>query len=282
MTNFSKIALFLHPHLQVDHPVFANIAKAAATLYRNVVVCSPHQQLMPHTPFEREDVGRLIEGDTLAVVLGGDGTFLHATPALHGKNIPILGVNLGTVGFLTDVSPEDIIEAIHKALRGDYTLDSRPYHLARVGEVEFPFVNEVALNRHPHDPPVDVDVTVGGEKFMACFGDGMVIASPTGSTGYNRSAAGPVMHPALQTMALTPLSPQKKAVRPVVVPDDLEIALSLNRAGARGGLLMFDGQEAPVQMQQGDVLHITKSPHCFHIINLSLMSYFEKVHQKLG
>ncbi len=282
MYAFQTLALFMHPNMTFDHPVFEEISHIAHVRGVNVVVCNHFGSDRP--PFPTKPVNMLEEQSTLAVVLGGDGSFLHGAYALYKKDIPILGVNFGTVGFLTDTNSDDTFATLCEVLEGNYHIEERPYFLATAAGYEtFPFVNEVVINRHPHDPPVDIDVTVGGEQvFKDCQGDGMLFSSPTGSTGYNRSAAGPVMHPSQETLSLTPICTQSRAARPLVVPYHMEVIATINRVGVERALLSFDGRKAPLdKLLPKETLVIRRSPHNFKLVQTKRMSYFERYQQKL-
>ncbi len=281
MSEFKTLALFVHPRMDFSEPIFGEINELAAKLNLAIVLCGPNKELMPNVPYQRLDP-EYIPPCSLALILGGDGTFLHAATPLHGKDVPMLGIDFGTVGFLTDISARFARASILQVLEGDYSVEERPYFLATVEDMQFSFVNEVAINRHPHERPLAFDICVDGELVLRDYrGDGMVFASPTGSTGYNRSAAGAVMHPALQAMIMTPISPQSRAVRPHVIPDNFTVELSLNAAGVNGGLLMFDGQPAPCFVRPEQKLFVEKSPSSFQMVTTKTLSYFERYHQKL-
>ncbi|MEC9292515.1 MAG: NAD(+)/NADH kinase [Pseudomonadota bacterium] len=281
MSVFKTLALFVHPKMDFSYPVFDELNELAKKFGVSVVLCGPDESLMPVVPFPRMDVKDL-PSNSLAVIMGGDGTFLHAATPLMGLDIPMIGIDFGTIGFLTDTSPKYAYITLQQVLEGQYNVEHRPYFLATVGETQFAFVNEVAVNRHPHERPLDFDIYVEGELVLQDYrGDGMIFASPTGSTGYSRSAAGAVMHPSLKAMIMTPVCAQSRAVRPHVLPDHFEIRMSLNAAGAQGGMLMFDGQAGPCSVLAGQALCVGKSPYTFPLVTTKELSYFERYHQKL-
>ena len=281
MSAFKTLALFVHPRMDFSYPIFDEINELANNYSLEVVLCGPNEALMPQSPYPRMDSQHL-PTNSLAVIMGGDGTFLHAATPLYGINLPMIGIDFGTIGFLTDTSPKYAYITLEQVLKGNFDVEERPYFLATVEDTQFSFVNEVAINRHPHERPLDLDIHVNGDLTLPNFrGDGMIFSSPTGSTGYSRSAAGSVVHPELPAMIMTPVCAQSRAVRPFVGPDHYPIELSLNAAGAQGGLLMFDGQPGPCAVASGQKLHVKKSEHSFQLITTQQLSYFERYQRKL-
>ena len=277
MSQFKTLALFIKPGTNLAHDVFKEIKTCAAEKEINVVVCAPEEELLEDAPFPRKETAHLTDHETLAVVLGGDGTFLNASRLLYGKNIPILGINLGHLGFLTDVPAEHTYKKICNVLAGEFKIDNRPYFTARIGDTVLPFINDAVLNRMPHHKMLSVDVKVDGEHVTERRADGIIIATPTGSTAYSLSTGGPIVHPGVDALLLTPISPHTLTFRPVILPANAPVKLTLKTPE---GLLSLDGQTS-LELKETDSISIEKSPHMIKIIHSNRMSYFDLLRAKL-
>lgn len=277
MQKFNTIALFIKPGTDLNHSTIQDVARFAEETDISVVTCAPEVECMAKAPFPRTDIQSLHDGETLAVVLGGDGTFLNAARLLYGKNIPLIGVNLGHVGFLTDVPAEHTFKKLQNVMKGDYKLDKRPYFTARIGDDIYPFVNDAVLNRLPQHKMLSVDVKVSDEHVTERKGDGIIIATPTGSTAYNLSTGGPIVHPSVDALVLTPISPHTLTFRPVVLPTSAPIKLTLKTPE---GLLSLDGQTS-FELTAAAGITIEKSTHTLNIIHSNRMSYFDLLRTKL-
>ncbi|MDE0723382.1 MAG: NAD(+)/NADH kinase [Alphaproteobacteria bacterium] len=277
MSQFKTLALFIKPGTSLMHAVFDEIKTCAAEKEINVVVCAPEEELLEDAPFPRKETAHLTDHETLAVVLGGDGTFLNASRLLYGKNIPILGINLGHLGFLTDVPAEHTYKKICNVLSGEFKIDNRPYFTARIGDTVLPFINDAVLNRMPHHKMLSVDVKVDGEHVTERRADGIIIATPTGSTAYSLSTGGPIVHPGVDALLLTPISPHTLTFRPVILPANAPVKLTLKTPE---GLLSLDGQTS-LELKETDSISIEKSSHMIKIIHSNRMSYFDLLRTKL-
>ena len=198
-----------------------------------------------------------ISHDTIVVSLGGDGTFLHAARLAHSGDATVLGVNLGRVGFLLPVNPSELLEAINGALLGTLPIEQRV-----VLEVITPSngrhvaVNEVVLERAQPGHMVRVRAQINGDNLMTYSADGVMVATPTGSTGYNFSAGGPVLGTDLSSFVLTPVAPHFTIDRSIVVGSDSEIEL---HAVDRPAVIVADGEQRAT-IEPGDHIVIRRSP----------------------
>ncbi len=277
MSQFKTLALFIKPGTSLMHAVFEEIKTCAEEKELEVVVCAPEVEVMKDPPFPRKETAHLKDHETLAIVLGGDGTFLNASRLLYGKAIPILGINLGHLGFLTDVPAEHTYKKICNVLAGEFKIDNRPYFTARIGDTVLPFVNDAVLNRKSEHKMVSIDVKVDGEHVTERRADGIIIATPTGSTAYNLSTGGPIVHPSVDALLLTPISPHTLTFRPVVLPANVPVKLTLKTPEA---LLSLDGQTS-MELKEAESVCIEKSPHTMKIIHSNRMSYFDLLRTKL-
>ncbi len=221
----------------------------------------------------------------LVVVLGGDGTLLSMADRIaeSGAEVPILGVNFGSLGFLTEVTLEELRPAIDAALAGIAPVDARLMLDARVcrdGAVvaQHLVLNDVVVGRGARSSIIDLAVSVGAEFVTAVRADGLIVASPTGSTAYNLAAGGPIVHPAVEAIVLTPIAPHTLTNRPVVIPATAEVRIWMTRAGEV--VVNFDGH-AGVALQPTDVVTVRPAPRPLRLLRPSTRTYFEVLRQKL-
>lgn len=220
----------------------------------------------------------------LAVVLGGDGTMLHAAPALaHGK-VPVLAVHLGTLGFTTETARNDLFPALERALAGTALVEARlmlAVQVRRGGRevASFLALNEAVVGKGALARLVQVDVWLDHQKIGRYRADGVLVATPTGSTAYNLSAGGPVVHPALAALLITPICAHAVNSRSIAVP--ATAAVRLETAGAEPGHLTVDGQQG-LELEPGDQVVCTQSVDRLHLMTLEPGGFFQSLHSKLG
>lgn len=224
----------------------------------------------------------------LVVVLGGDGTFLSAAGriARAGNEVPVLGVNFGSLGFLTEVTLEELQSSIETAIEGHPRIDTRMMLHARImegdiGRQDFVALNDIVITRGTLSRIIDLSVSVDGE-FVARFrADGLIIASPTGSTAYNLAAGGPIVHPSLQALVLTPIAPHTLTNRPVVIPASAVIAIhSLGDGPAPEVIVTIDGQTA-VPLAATHTVVVERAARPLRVVRATGRSYFQVLRQKL-
>ena len=188
---------------------------------------------------ERRPLGMLAGDADLIVAIGGDGTMLFAAQLAIGRDIPLLGINRGRLGFLTDVSPDEMLESFDSVLQGRYETDARSLLEARLMGPEGPVaacraLNDVVVQRHESGRMVELETWVGGQFVNRHGGDGLVIASSTGSTAYALSCGGPIIHPSLDALVIAPISPHTLSDRPIVIGRDCRVEVRLvERSGTR-------------------------------------------------
>lgn len=226
----------------------------------------------------------------LLVSLGGDGSLLRAARLVMGKDVPVLGINLGNLGFLTSISGEDLAEGLSKVLSGEYSLERRrTLHASVVGpdgsvRRDVAALNDVVVHKSGVARVTNLDlwVRIGGqeEEIGSFSGDGVVLSTPTGSTAYSLSAGGPIIVPELPCFLVTPICPHTLAVRPLVVPGDGEISV---QAFERGEplVLTVDGQEG-YPLAEGDRVVVGMSDQTVPLVRLPGHSFFATLRQKLN
>jgi NAD+ kinase len=218
------------------------------------------------------------------VVLGGDGTLLAASHLLQG-NVPVLGVNFGSLGFLTEITMADVYPALEGVLRGDYRHEERRMLRARVAreggaEEGGDVLNDVVLTRGALSRIVELEVYVDGVFVSAFRADGLIVSSPTGSTAYNLAAGGPILHPTLSAIVLTPICPHMLTNRPLVVPDDGTISVRLRGHRTDDVQLTLDGQRG-FPLGPRDTVTVTRSPRTLRLVKAPGRDYYEVLRTKL-
>ncbi len=220
------------------------------------------------------------------VTLGGDGTLLRGARLLDGRDIPILGVNLGRLGFLTSCQSEDFEAALRNLASGDYVAQPRMALSARVidqagqARKQWRALNDFVLHKGGFARVVRLDVFVDDESIGTYAADGIVISTPTGSTAYSLSAGGPVVVPTLESIVLTPISPHTLAIRSLVIPADAEVTVEANESPTEL-LVTVDGQVG-TSFVKGEKLKIRKADSPVRIVRFPGATFFERMRVKLG
>ncbi len=225
----------------------------------------------------------ILEGSDLVIVLGGDGTTLGVVREIGSKGTPVLGINLGQLGFLTDVPPDEAGAALSRVLEGEFQIrersrlevqvlgDSSPPELVLNDAV---FTKGTALARM-----IELRVNVDGARMATYRSDGLIVSTPTGATAYNLSAGGPLVDPDLNAMILTPICPHTLSHRPFVLPDDRGVEVEL--ASTEEALVTLDGQVG-LPLQPGARVRIARSAHPARFVVVPGQDSFETLRTKLG
>ena len=221
----------------------------------------------------------------LVLVLGGDGTLIHASGLLDGRPVPILGVNMGSLGFMTEVPQAELYAALERVLAGKATVTERMklrVHLHRGGAPERALdkevLNDVVMAKSASSHMAEIDTRVSGHPLTTYKADGIIVATPTGSTAYSLAANGPILYPTMRGVILTPICPHTLTQRPVVVPDDMEFeAVLVNDARV---YLTLDGRN-PTLLQKGDRVQVKQSYNRVLLVRNPAIDYFGILRAKL-
>lgn len=237
----------------------------------------------------REDSEKKIEGEfEAAIVLGGDGTILRASRVLSRQQIPILGVNLGTVGFLAEIEPEFVMEALRFVVEGNYKCEERMllegsiYHEDKLVFRSFA-LNEIVVSRSGFSRIIELKLTAGGELLDVYDADGVIVSTPTGSTGYNLSAGGPIVSPKTSLILVTPILSHSLISRSIVLSSDEEIVIEVGRVRKtqlEEAVATFDGQMGQ-ELSPLDRVVIKKARETVRLIHFGNVSFYEIVRNKL-
>ena len=219
------------------------------------------------------------------IVLGGDGTMIRAANRLKERSIPMLGINAGNVGYLTGAEVNETEKSLECLCRDDFFVEDRMMLDVFFGDMYSDTVlNEVAITRSGVSRLIRVAVSVNGALLDVIVGDGLLISTPTGSTGYNMSAGGAIVKPEAELIMITPLCPHSLSSRPVIVSAEDEITLTVmqdTRKQDARVMATYDGREA-MQLKEGDTLTIQRSAYTTKLIKLDERSFFEVLRTKLG
>jgi NAD+ kinase len=218
------------------------------------------------------------------LVLGGDGTMLNAARLAEERSIPILGVNMGGLGFLTEVRLENLYPSLERVFANDFVLDERLMlrtHVHRHGETVAHGVvlNDVVISKGTLARMIELKIAIQGQFVTNLRGDGLIVSSPTGSTAYSLSAGGPIIDPAVQSLILTPVCPHTLTHRPLIVPGNAKIEVTLTSKDD-GAMATLDGQVGVVIMQ-GDTVVIQTSEHRTRLIRFPESNYYDVLREKL-
>lgn len=228
------------------------------------------------------------QGAEFALVLGGDGTILRASKKMYKLDIPVFGVNFGNIGYLTACNPDTAIECIERVVKGEYKLENRLMlkgSVIREGKEVYSFValNEATLFRSTMKKAFSSEVYINGMDTETVLGDGVIVATPTGSTSYNLSAGGPVLTPESNNMVITPLSPMRSVCSSIVTSGDdtIEIKIAIgNHLKEDAVSLEVDG-DSSFDVYDGDVLRIVKAENFAKTIKVSNTSFYQILKKKL-
>ena len=222
-----------------------------------------------------------IEGTDLVVCLGGDGSMLWAARAVVPHPVPILGVNMGRLGFLAEIGPQELMEKLPRVLSGAGRVEQRAMLQAQVpawGQT-FQALNDVVIGRALPGRPVYMDVTVDGQRLAVYRCDAVIVATATGSTAYSLSAGGPILHPESRDLLLTPVAPHLAPALPLVLPGDAVIDLIVSTED--GAAVSIDGQVNRT-LGSGDRVSVCRSPHVARFLRLSRpQDYYRMLAERL-
>lgn len=231
-----------------------------------------------------ENIAKAPSNLSCIVVLGGDGTFLSAIRWVQDTGIPVLGVNLGGFGFLTETPVDQLFPVMQKVIQNDYKTQERILLSATVvrdGEQRAcqTVLNDVVINKEALARIAHIHTYIDEDYLTTFKADGLVVATPTGSSAYSLSAGGPIVHPSLKTIILTPICPFTLINRPLIVPDTVTIKIKIEE-GDSNIFLTFDGQVG-LHVTHHDAILINKAPHTIHMIRTPGQSYYDVLKAKL-
>ena len=226
------------------------------------------------------------DGSDVAVVIGGDGTIIKASVSCARKKIPMLGINLGKVGFMSEVEVCDMETAAQKLISGDYTVENRMMMDVTINKADgrclmYNALNDVVTEKSEGCKLIEMELLSGDEKISQYTADGLIISTPTGSTGYNLSAGGPVINPKMNVFFFFFICPHMLTARPAVIPADVPVTVSPVGPMSNNAVVAVDG-EPVCSLKNGESVKIVKSDYCTRLIKIFKRSFYDTLIHKLS
>ncbi len=286
LSQFNTIGIIGRLHSQTVIETIERVINFLQPLGHTMVL---HQPVAKDIPSYQGKVGRrkdIGEQCDLAIVVGGDGSMLAAARELAMHDVPVIGINRGKLGFLTDISPEEVETSLALVLGGAYEASSRFMLSAKVmrdGQevARGSGLNDIVLHPGQSARMLAYELSIDGNPVYADRADGLIIATPTGSTAYALSAGGPIMHPGLDAIALVPMHPHNLSSRPLVISADAELVLNLGQDNQTQPLLSFDGQ-VNIPCQHGDRILVQRHQARLRVLHPKGHYFYERCRSKLG
>ena len=233
------------------------------------------------TPTEKDDFCQMAQ---VVLVIGGDGTMLRAARTVYGSEIAILGINQGSLGFLTEIEVEQLAESLEQLLQGAYTVERRMMLTAQVYRngvciADVSALNDLVVTKGALSRIIKMELYLEDNLVEKYHGDGLIFSTPTGSTGYSLSANGPIVYPNMDLCIVTPICPHSLIARPLIFSPEHTLTLRLDANNAPA-MLTVDGQNG-VELKQGDWIQISKAEHDTYLLVLEKRNFFAVLREKL-
>lgn len=284
MAIFKKIAIIARPNSQY---LIQQVQELASLLHRLgfvPIIDDNFTDQKLDTPFQHCNIKESLPQIDLAIIIGGDGTLLSASRQLVEHDIPLIGINQGKLGFMTDVAADEMLEVITEMLTANlFTEEERNLLFAEIVRDDKIIYNSLALNdvvisRGATGSMIEFDMSIDNEFVCIQKSDGLIFATPTGSTAYSLAAGGPILHPLSKVFAIVPICPQSMSNRPIVVSDEAAIQVQI-LTGAEV-VIHSDGQEY-LELKIGDIININKSVRPLRLLHPEQYSYYRTLRNKL-
>lgn len=270
----------LFPHHEKKHSF--ELAKGIVQFFRKA-----HHQVVT-----QDNIAKTIGADPISSIdshqinfiigMGGDGTILRLFHQYHGIDAPIVGINLGTIGFLSDIPLSDLYPSLEDLMKGRFTIEKRFVIEAHSPADKMLFgANDIVFHRAQNSSLIELAIFVDGTYFNTYCSDGLIIATPTGSTAYSLAAGGPILSPLIDAIVLTPIAPHTISNRPIVLTPNHEIAIQYLTEYDKPIEIRADGCRA-LPVQTNEMFKIIRSQKTFHLVKLDRHDYFSTLRSKLG
>jgi NAD+ kinase len=281
--QFKNIAVIgKYKSLEIAEPL-VKLADFLTSMGLNVVIDNLTGSHLKHHTYKEVSLPEMGEHVDLAIVMGGDGTLLNVARTLAPSGIPLIGVNQGRLGFLTDVSIDTMQRTISNMLRGEYVTEERMLlsaGISREGRHIFDSLafNDVVIHRGNNSSMIECEVQIDGEYLYNQRADGLIVSTPTGSTAYALSAGGPILHPALDVFELVPVAPHNLSNRPIVLKGDSTLDILMHRA--EEARVRFDGH-THFDLQRDDKVTVSRYVEPVRLLHPKGHSYYNTLREKL-
>lgn len=284
--HFPSVALIgRYQDTGLDAPL-REIAQALTAAGRQVMIETDTARNTGLTEYPIATLAEIGQQAALAVVVGGDGTVLGAARVLAPYGVALIGINHGRLGFITDIPLEHAGEALARILEGRYHIEERGLLMGTIWRQDKQMhsataLNDVVINRAGRGGMIEVRLELDGVHMYSQRADGLIIATPTGSTAYALSVNGPIIDPRMKALVLVPVAPQALATRPIVIPDSGVLNMTLADAGRTGGASVHFDMQTWSDLQEGDRITVERAPHCARLVHPEGYSYFSTLRHKL-
>ncbi|MBN2543556.1 NAD(+)/NADH kinase [bacterium] len=280
-SRINKIGIFAN----LEKPELKdNVTKLINLLSDQDVPCFLENSLAGSIGMKGLPLNELIPGVDLLIILGGDGTMLRVARMVKTHETPMLGVNIGHLGFLTELLPEEVENALPKIISGEYRIVKRMMLKVEIKNGETPplyALNEVVIDKGPSPRLLLFNIFISGQFVSRYSSDGIIISTPTGSTAYSMAAGGAILDPEIEALLITPLSPYTLAIRPMVIGMNEKIRITFQSRGKENAKLTIDGQEG-YKIPIGVDVEVSKAEFSANFLNYQNRSFYEVLRTKLG
>jgi NAD+ kinase len=289
MASIARVGVVAKARLQAATPHLVSVESWLGERGIDAVFETATAALMPTNPRRRvADKQSLVAEVGLVLVLGGDGTLLSMADSIGGAglSIPVLGVNFGSLGFLTEVTLPELYSSLEAALAGRAHIEERMMLRATTERPSSPptteiALNDVVINKGARSRLIDLSVSVGDGHVTRVRADGLIIATPTGSTAYNLAAGGPIVQPNVDALVLTPIAPHTLTNRPIVIPSSSTVQVTPVMDERDEVFVTFDGQ-AGCELHAGDKISVCRASQPMRLVRPATRSYYEVLREKLN
>jgi len=283
MQQIQKVAIFAKMHDPRCQGIASDLIQWLKVRERLPLVEPSLARLIGHPDLLTEEEIR--DQAELVVVLGGDGTLISVARLFSGRDVPILGINLGSLGFLTEITVEELYPRLELCLQSTPRVSARMMLLVtllREGKQSetYHVLNDVVINKGALARIVDLETRINKQFLTTYKADGLIVATPTGSTGYSLSAGGPIIHPQMSCIVITPICPHTLTNRPIVVTDESIISVTITSSFDEKVYLTLDGQVG-IELQEGDSVEVRKALNKTSLVMSRSRDYFELLRTKL-
>lgn len=267
-----KIGIYTNHNKDNNHLITSKLCEICAKLGVEAVIFDDERDEMTRLSY-------LISASDVLIVLGGDGTILRISKLASKVKLPILGINLGRLGFLTEIENDSLETAVKSLLDGNYTVEERGMLCVEFKNKSYLALNETMVGRSTHKI-VNTELYLNDKFFHSYHADGLIVSTPTGSTAYSLSAGGPVLAPELNAMVVTTVCPHSLYNRPIVIPSSHSVVMRVAK-GSPKSVLMVDG-EYMAEMSEGDEVRVSSSELNAKFIRLKEYNFFARLEEKLN
>lgn len=275
LSSYSKAGIILRPSSPELKAVYENIEQIFNKYNIEVLLEDNSADMIKLKGLPLDE---LCENVDFLVSVGGDGTLLSVVRKSYYYNKPVLGINLGTLGFLTDISMNELENFIIDFTNKKYRIDNRMMIKGALNLNSFVAFNDIVITRKSISSMIKIDARIDNKHFNSYYGDGIIISTPTGSTAYNLSVGGPILYPLTEAFLVTPVAPHSLTQRPLVMPADFEIEFTIT--DSQGAVVIADGQDI-YELEENDSLKIKIAKQNAKMIHRCERNYFEVLSEKL-